>query len=151
MVIGGGTIGLLSAWLARSLGAAQTVVVARHPHQRAAERLGAQVASEPAEAQELVPGGADVVVETVGGKSRTLVDATALARPGATLGMLGVFTGGTPIPGLDFSVKELTLVGSNCYGMGPRPQRLRDCCRPAGPRLGRTRPRSSRTPSHSRM
>lgn len=35
--------------------------------------------------------------------------------------MLGVFEGRTEIPGLDFSLKEATLVGSNCYGrVGPR-------------------------------
>ena len=30
--------------------------------------------------------------------------------------MLGVFEGPSPIPALDLSLKELTLVGSNCYG-----------------------------------
>lgn len=35
--------------------------------------------------------------------------------------MLGVFEGPIAIPALDFSLRELTLVGSNCYGrVGPR-------------------------------
>jgi threonine dehydrogenase-like Zn-dependent dehydrogenase len=120
VVIGGGTIGLISAWLARVFGAGDVVVTARHPHQRAAaERLGARVANDRGEAQGLISGGADRVIETVGGTATTLADATSLARPGGTIAMLGVFTGQTPLPGLEFSTKELTLVGSNCYGMGP--------------------------------
>lgn len=119
VVIGGGTIGLICAWLARAAGAADVVVVARHPHQRtAAEGVGARVAADAKEAAGLVSGGADCVVETVGGTARTLVDATAIARPGGIIAMLGVFTGEAVLPGLDFSTKELTMVGSNCYGMG---------------------------------
>ena len=58
---------------------------------------------------------ADVVLETVGGSAPTLVEAVRLARPGARIGMLGIFGGNTELPGLDFSTKELDLVGSNCY------------------------------------
>src|SRR5262249_46176050 len=56
------------------------------------------------------------VVETVGGRAPTLSDAVRLARPGGILSMLGVFEGASMIPALDVSLKELTLVGSNCYG-----------------------------------
>ena len=119
-VIGGGTIGLLSAWLASLAGAGDVVVIARHPHQRAAAaRLGTRVAADVAEASAMLPGGADCVIETVGGTARTLVDATALSRSGATICMLGVFTAEAVLPGLEFSTKEITLVGSNCYAMGP--------------------------------
>ncbi len=119
-IIGGGSIGLLSAWVAQSSGASSIIVIARHPHQReAAEALGARAVSDVREALALLHGGADCVIETVGGTARTLVDATQLARPGGTVAMLGVFTGETALPGLEFSTKELTLAGSNCYGMGP--------------------------------
>jgi threonine dehydrogenase-like Zn-dependent dehydrogenase len=56
-----------------------------------------------------------VVLETVGGRAPTLVEAVQLARPGAHIGMLGIFDGSAKLPGLDFSTKELNLVGSNCY------------------------------------
>jgi threonine dehydrogenase-like Zn-dependent dehydrogenase len=57
----------------------------------------------------------DCVIETVGGRAATLIDAVGIVRPGGTISMLGVFEGAAAIPGLDFSTKEVTLVGSNCY------------------------------------
>ena len=56
------------------------------------------------------------MIETVGGSARTLPEAVRLVRPGGTVVMLGVFGGDTRLPGLDFSIKEVRLVGSNCYG-----------------------------------
>ena len=71
--------------------------------------------------QHVGEGVADCAIETVGGRASTLMDAVRLVRPGGIVSMLGVFEGRTEIPGLDFSVKEVTLVGSNCYGrVGPR-------------------------------
>ena len=57
----------------------------------------------------------DTVIETVGGEAKTLIEAVNLVRRGGRIVMLGVFEGAPRIPGLSFSTKELTLVGSNCY------------------------------------
>ena len=117
LVLGAGTIGLLSVLAARAAGASQVAVTARHPHQQAAATgFGATVFASADEAREgLGESWADVVLETVGGRAPTLVEAVRLARPGARIGMLGIFEGTTKLPGLDFSTKELDLVGSNCY------------------------------------
>jgi threonine dehydrogenase-like Zn-dependent dehydrogenase len=47
-------------------------------------------------------------------------DAVNIVRPGGVVVMLGVFDAAPAIPGLAFSTKEVTLVGSNCYGRAGR-------------------------------
>jgi threonine dehydrogenase-like Zn-dependent dehydrogenase len=118
LVLGSGTIGLLSALAARTAGAAEVAVTARHPHQQAAAAtFGADAVfgSADAAADGLGDSWADVVLETVGGRASTVAEAVRLARPGGSIGMLGIFDRDTRLPGLDFSTKELRLVGSNCY------------------------------------
>lgn len=111
-VLGAGTIGLMAVLAARGAGAAEVRITARHPAQRAmAARFGALPLDGDGE-----PDRFDHVVETVGGEAETLDDAVALARPGGTITMLGVFGAPPRLPALAFSTKELRLVGSNCYG-----------------------------------
>ncbi|MEX2081427.1 MAG: alcohol dehydrogenase catalytic domain-containing protein, partial [Dehalococcoidia bacterium] len=119
VILGGGTIGLLSAFLARLSGATEVYITARRPAQQAmARELGATAVFDSSEAAfgALDRTEIDSVVETVGGSAPTLADATRLVRPGGTIVMLGVFEGPASIPALEFSGKEVTLVGSNCYG-----------------------------------
>lgn len=118
LVLGAGTIGLLSIITARAAGAAEVHVSARHAQQRAAATaLGADGVHASAEnaLRELGDRAIDVVIETVGGRAHTIAEAVRAVRPGGSVAMLGVFEGETPLPGLDFSVKEVRLVGSNCY------------------------------------
>jgi 2-desacetyl-2-hydroxyethyl bacteriochlorophyllide A dehydrogenase len=118
LVLGAGTIGLLSALTARAAGAREVHVTARHGQQRdAARALGADGVHSSAEeaARELGEQAIDVVIETVGGKASTIAEAVRAVRPGGSVAMLGVFEGDTPLPALEFSVKEVRLVGSNCY------------------------------------
>jgi threonine dehydrogenase-like Zn-dependent dehydrogenase len=120
LVLGSGTIGLLSLLAARAAGAGEVAVTARHPHQQAAAAgFGADAVFGSTEeaTHQLGPSWADVVLETVGGRASTVKDAVQLARPGARIGLLGIFDGDTALPALDFSTKELHLVGSNCYAM----------------------------------
>lgn len=122
-VLGAGSIGLLSVLTAREAGASEIFVTARHPHQRAlAQSLGATRVF--ATIEEMVDGigpeSMDVVVETVGGKSDALTEAVSVAARGGTIAMLGVFDGSPRIPGLPFADRELTLVGSYCYGRDAR-------------------------------
>jgi L-iditol 2-dehydrogenase len=118
-ILGGGTIGLMSILTARAAGASHVSITARHPHQReAAAALGAESIFEDTDSlvRELGDSSSDCVIETVGGHAATLPDAVRLTRPGGTISMLGVFEAAAALPALDFSLKELTLVGSNCYG-----------------------------------
>jgi threonine dehydrogenase-like Zn-dependent dehydrogenase len=120
LVLGAGTIGLLSVLAARAAGASEVAVTARHPHQQAmAAAFGADAVFGSADeaAAGVGEAWADVVLETVGGRATTLKDAVRLGRPGASIGLLGIFDGDTALPALDFSTKELHLVGSNCYSM----------------------------------
>jgi threonine dehydrogenase-like Zn-dependent dehydrogenase len=117
-VLGAGTIGLVSILAARAAGAEEVVATARYPQQRdLAASLGAsRTFTDSASLLADAGGQVDVVIETVGGHADTIADAVAIARRGGTIVMLGVFDGAPAIPGLAFSTKELTLVGSNCYG-----------------------------------
>jgi L-iditol 2-dehydrogenase len=118
VIIGAGTIGLMSILTARAAGASEVCVLARHPHQaEAARALGADAIFDSAAAivKQLGDAPVDCVIETVGGHAATLADAVRIVRPGGVVAMLGVFEGAAQIPALDFSTKEVTLVGSNCY------------------------------------
>lgn len=104
-VIGGGAIGLLAAAAAQAMGAAEVAIEARHPHQRAvAERLGV---TETA-------GQYDVVIEAAGSGS-ALDRATEVARPGGTMGVLGVFPPDVVWPQHACFMKELRTVPSLGY------------------------------------
>lgn len=120
LVLGGGTIGLVSAAVALALGASEALVAARHPHQRAAaERLGAR-ALDAADSGSLNAAAAaappDVVVETVGGKADTLNQAVQLVRPGGRVSVLGLFTGPVQVNATLFLLKEVLAAGSITYG-----------------------------------
>ncbi len=104
-VVGGGSIGLLAAAWARSLGA-DVDVAARHDHQaERAERLGA---GRP-------DGEYDVVIDAAGSQSG-LARCADLARPGATVVLLGVYYDTAPLAGTASLVKELTYTAAMAYG-----------------------------------
>jgi threonine dehydrogenase-like Zn-dependent dehydrogenase len=124
-VLGAGTIGLLATVAAKAMGATYVAVTARHPHQKAmAEAVGADAVydatNEGIRAMTADVGGADVVVETVGGHADTLGHAMTVAGPSARISVLGAFTQPVQIHPIFFFIKELRLVGSNCYGRGSR-------------------------------
>lgn len=120
LVLGGGTIGLVSAAAALALGASEVIVTARHPHQRAAaEALGAR-ALDVSDASAVNAAAAaappDVVVETVGGRADTLNQAVQLVRPGGRVSVLGLFTGPVQLNATLLLLKEVLAVGSITYG-----------------------------------
>ena len=124
-VLGAGSIGLLAAAAAKEMGAARVAITARHPHQRAmAEAIGVDAVYDATDdgvrklARDL--GGADVVVETVGGEAETLGQAMNIAGPGGRISVLGAFTKPVTLNPIMFFVKEVRLFGSNCYGRGGR-------------------------------
>ena len=109
-VIGGGTIGQTA--LVAAQGAGATVdLVARHDRQKeAAARLGA---GQPGD-------GYDLVIEAAGTAS-ALADAVHRCRPGGTVVLLASYWDGTvELPGLEVTMKEVTLVPAAMYGrVGP--------------------------------
>lgn len=118
VVLGAGTVGLMSVLAARTAGAREILVTARYPRQaELALSLGAETTF--ADAAALIKAGsgaADVVIETVGGQAETISESVATARRGGKIVMLGVFHGAPALPARAFMQKELTLLGSNCYG-----------------------------------
>jgi threonine dehydrogenase-like Zn-dependent dehydrogenase len=104
-VVGGGAIGLLAVAGARSRGATEVGLEARHSHQiEAGERLGA---SGPT-------GGYDVVIEA-GGSESAVARAVDLVRPGGTVVILGVFNPGTAFPYNEALTKEARVVWAMAY------------------------------------
>jgi threonine dehydrogenase-like Zn-dependent dehydrogenase len=123
VVVGAGTIGLMMLLAARAMGAGPVHVLARHPHQAAlAEELGAAsvIQSDSADAVEQVRavtgGGADVVVETVGGLNNTVDLSFDLARRQGLVIVLGIFPKQTPVNLLRAVDRELWAVFPDCYG-----------------------------------
>jgi threonine dehydrogenase-like Zn-dependent dehydrogenase len=120
LVIGAGSIGLLSGLLARDR-AREVAITARHPQQReAAKQLGVLALSEAEVKAWVKDAQPDVVIETVGGHATTLLDATRWCRAGGRIVVLGIFSQRTELSAYNLATRELELVGSNMYGMGRR-------------------------------
>ena len=120
LVLGGGTIGLCAALVARDR-AGSVAISARHPHQRdAASRLGVTVLGE----DEAVAWGKehrpDVVIESVGGSADTLDTAIRVVARGGRIAMLGTFSEPRSVDLQRLMMKEVGLLGSFCYGSGDR-------------------------------
>jgi threonine dehydrogenase-like Zn-dependent dehydrogenase len=127
LVLGAGSIGLLSVMAARAAGATDVAITARYEHQAAmARRLGAtRVFRSSADGtRECVTFAGDcpvdVVIETVGGSADTLDKAVELVRPGGTVVVLGVFLSAVALNALLLVVKEARIVGSLTYGRSRR-------------------------------
>lgn len=125
VVIGAGTIGLMTLLAARALGAGSVHVLARHEHQAAlATALGATTAIR-AEGQEAIRAvhdltggaGADLVVETVGGHADTVNLAWELTRVQGTVAVLGIFPDRVPVDLLRPVMHEVWATFPICYGV----------------------------------
>jgi threonine dehydrogenase-like Zn-dependent dehydrogenase len=108
---------------ARSVGAVEVAITARHAHQaEMARRIGAnrvfpanrEGARERARfSRDFSP---DVVLETAGGGGESLNEAIRSVRPGGTAVLLGILPSPPPCDALSLVVKEVRLVGSLTYG-----------------------------------
>jgi threonine dehydrogenase-like Zn-dependent dehydrogenase len=115
LVLGAGTIGLLSAAAAR-LRCEHVVVSARYDHQRqAAAALGIDVIDEADVMAWGKSARPNVVIETVGGTASTLDTALAVARRGGTIIVLGTFPRGE-VDLFVAQLKEVALQPSYAYG-----------------------------------
>jgi threonine dehydrogenase-like Zn-dependent dehydrogenase len=122
LVLGAGTIGLLSVLTARAAGAGEVWLVARHPHQAelgaalGATRLLGESEGTPESLASLgQEAPIDRVVETVGGSADTLRASAAAIRPGGSISVVGVFLGDVAVPAMPMLLKEGSLIWSNCY------------------------------------
>ena len=114
LVLGGGTMGLLTAFCLVRAGASRVDITAKRPQQKeAALQLGSSAVLEPGSSEANLY---DLVFESVGGDGGTLVEAMTSVRPGGTVVMLGVFENAPPLPALHLLSKEIRLIGSMCYG-----------------------------------
>jgi (R,R)-butanediol dehydrogenase / meso-butanediol dehydrogenase / diacetyl reductase len=112
VVLGAGTIGLMTLQAALIGGASWAGVLDIHPARRAAaEALGAHATFG---APETVPGGADLVFDAVGkeGTRRLAID---LLRPGGCAVMIGLATQSTPIRFDEVIRGGLTVRGAYAY------------------------------------
>jgi threonine dehydrogenase-like Zn-dependent dehydrogenase len=139
VVIGAGTLGLLTVAALRhfGVGAARIVTVAKHPGQRAlARELGADAVIEPAEIRRGVrrltgsmaigdgdivrlAGGADVVLDCVG-SAGSIADALSVTRPRGLIGLIGM-PGTVEVDLTPLWHKELRLAGAYAYGTEDAP------------------------------
>lgn len=119
VVLGAGTIGLLTLLLAREV-ANEVAITARYPHQRElALALGADAVFEPGSeglASWAKANPVDVVFESVGGTAPTLAEAVNMVRAGGTVLALGVFTSDVTLPARKLVNQEVRLIGSVVYG-----------------------------------
>jgi threonine dehydrogenase-like Zn-dependent dehydrogenase len=120
LVLGGGTIGLCAALVARER-AGTVAITTRYPHQRtAAEALGVTVLAEDEAAAWGKEHRPDVVVETVGGRADTMPVAITAARRGGRIVVVGAFSEPKPIDLQKVMMKEVSIHGSFCYGHARR-------------------------------
>lgn len=123
VVIGAGVVGLAAAGVAKALGAGKVVVVAKYDAQeKFAYQFGADavVRSTAGDAVEQilshVDGGADIVVETVGGMAPTMDMACAIVRPRGTVIPLGLWDEPVKIDSWNAAFKEITFQFALAYG-----------------------------------
>ncbi|HWK26590.1 MAG TPA: alcohol dehydrogenase catalytic domain-containing protein [Solirubrobacter sp.] len=117
VILGAGTIGLLCLQVARALGAGSVVVSDPSAERRAlALQLGADAVLDPGEAPlgAVLAGAADVVLECVG-VAPTVRDAVQVARKGARIVLVGVFSGEVPVDVSLVQDRELELLGTLMY------------------------------------
>lgn len=98
IVIGGGVIGLLAVQIARLAGGEVMILTRSSDKQTLGRDLGAtEAAATPADAQQIWPQGADVVIECAG-VADTVAFAPRLARTGGRVVILGVLPSGEQVP-----------------------------------------------------
>ncbi len=125
-VLGAGSIGLTAVAAARAFGAGKVFVTARHAQQAdMAKRLGADDALPPegaalADALARVTDGlgADLTIETVGGKSEaTVVQAIDVTRMQGRIVVLGGFRAPLTVDWLPPLLKEQSIIFASCYSV----------------------------------
>jgi threonine dehydrogenase-like Zn-dependent dehydrogenase len=127
VVLGAGTLGLLTVAALHAAAATTIIAVAKHPEQRTLARdLGAQIVVAPDEVRravrrqtrslengDVLTGGADLVFDCVG-SGDSLADSLAVTRPKGRVSLVGM-AGTTTLDLTPLWHKELALVGAYAY------------------------------------
>lgn len=124
LVLGAGTIGLLSLAVAKVFGAERAYIVAKYDVQvQMAEAMGADGiirlgTGNLVEQVREISGGEpiDTVIETVGGAAPTIDQAVSVVKPEGTVVVTGVFPNPVPINLEGALEKEAKIIFSVCYG-----------------------------------
>ena len=125
VIVGAGTIGLMTLVAAKAAGAGSVHVVARHAQQvELAKLIGADTVLPAAWedsislTQELTGGaGADLVIDAVGRGADAFQLAYQLVRPQGTVALLGAFPGPVTVDLFPLLLKEVRTIGSACYSI----------------------------------
>jgi threonine dehydrogenase-like Zn-dependent dehydrogenase len=120
LILGGGSIGLLTLLGAQAGGGGETIVCARHPHQlEAARALGASRVFRDTETEALIDycesHPVDSVVEAVGGEAETVELGSRCVRAGGTISLVGVLSRIPQVHPLFLIMREVEIVGSMTY------------------------------------
>jgi 2-desacetyl-2-hydroxyethyl bacteriochlorophyllide A dehydrogenase len=120
LVIGSGALGVAVCQMAKALGVPRVVLAGRRPEPlRVAYESGAADAVVHGDAAKVAkaigPGGADLVVEAVGGDGSTMDMALELAGRGGVICILGAFWRPVQIDYSRANAKELSVVFSSAY------------------------------------
>lgn len=116
VVIGPGPVGILAAEAARALGASRVIVAARGPRIEVVKNFGFEVfdTNDPRGLdgfREMLPGGADIVLDAAGTTVTVPMSINMLAR-GGRCSTVGIPTEDVSIPMAPLVLDELELVGS---------------------------------------
>ncbi len=115
LVLGAGTIGLMSTLAAYAAGA-EVITTYRHDHQgEAALAIGASRIVRESETAGLEKEGIDVVVETIGGSADTIQKAVGIVRQGGRICVLGVFSQPQQVNLLGLVLKDIKMAGGITY------------------------------------
>jgi threonine dehydrogenase-like Zn-dependent dehydrogenase len=116
LCLGAGSLGLICGLLSRDT-AERVAVSYRYDSQaKAARSLGLEAVPEAEAVEWAKDFGPDVVIETVGGHANTMEQATAAARPGGRIVVLGLFSMQPPLDMRALIHKELKIMGSAFFG-----------------------------------
>mgnify|MGYP001190670440 CR=1 FL=1 len=116
LILGGGTIGLLSGMLSKEA-TNHVAITVRYPHQKS---VAQSIGLEPVEETNLQDwagnSNPDVVIETVGGAGSALTQAVRYCSPSGKIIVTGVFHETPPINATRLVTREIEMIGSFLYG-----------------------------------
>ena len=116
LVLGGGTIGLLSGLLARDT-TNNVAITVRYPHQKTvADSIGLDTVSENDLEAWVKDNDPDVIIETVGGAGSALTQAVQHCSPSGKIIVTGIFHETPPINATRLVTREIDMIGSFLYG-----------------------------------
>jgi threonine dehydrogenase-like Zn-dependent dehydrogenase len=116
LCLGAGSLGLICGLLSRDTAERVAVSYRYESQAKAARLLGLEAVPEADVVEWAKDFGPDVIIETVGGHANTMEQATAAARPGGRIVVLGLFSMQPPLDMRALIHKELKILGSAFFG-----------------------------------